>query len=861
MADPTEMSSEQILAEIGGDNVLTNDLSQQLEDLANNPEYAGIEAPLVPVDPENFYANLAESLTFEQEQQISKTLRDSIEADKKALQPFREKYDEGIRRTGLGNDAPGGADFQGATRTTHPLLAEAAIDFQARATKELLPPDGPVKIKMEREFTRERFKKARRVERFLNRQMTKTMSEYIPNMERLFSQTALIGDQYMKFMWDDRLRRPKSELVTSDDVLIPSFCTDFYSAERVTHVQNLTEVEFQSRISSGLYRQVEYHKAGDSVEETEVKNAQRKISGIEQDIENTDGVRKINEIDASQFSFSAFGLEDFDPLAKFDFCPYIVTIDETSDRICAIYRNWDPEDTQQTKLDWMVQFPFIPWDGPKAIGLYHIIGMLSAAQTGALRALLDSAHINNVPCAIKLKQVFAGKSMSGQNITLNPTGITEIDAGQGVDDIRKLIMPVPFNGPSEVLFKLLGYVDALARGVVRTTIEESGDGNENVPVGTTLARLEQAMVVYSSIHARMHRAQAKSLQVLCRINAQYMTEPQPVTGLEEDDLIHPDDFKNMDDITPVSDPQIFSDTQRITQHQGVMALAAATPQMFNMYNLNRRMLELMRIPNIDEIMPPPEDQKDEHPVAENVKMAMGQHAFALPDQDHLAHIQVHMTFMENPIAQNEVVKPLLLPNMAQHLMQHMVLYYASVMHDQVDQMTDGQLSYLMQGKFGEHPEVAKRVSQLMAMVSKPVNADVAQKLAPISELLNKLQAQAQQYMMPPPMDPSQAQIKIAQDTLQVERENNSGKLALQEKDLGRKAQQDSNVKQTNEEKAEIARIQIASKERQVQQTNETEIIKNVQDNNTAKEIAAEKLEQGEGTNLKTGDGFDPGRGV
>ena len=344
------------------------------------------------------------------------------------------------------------------------MLTEAVVDFQSRAIKELMPPNGPVKSYIPGDNPEiDRFKKGERIKNYMNWQFIKQMPDFRTELEQLLSQTPLGGSQYMRLVWDDQKKRPVPSFWPSDDVYIPYAASNFYTSDRVTFVDHITEFEYKQRVHGGMYSDLgpEMIKAGVVEEESRPQKATDAVEGKENlQAYNEDGLHNIYEVNC--FSDE---LEDGKTYA-----PYRITIHGPSQKICAINRNWEEEDKNKLKLDWGVEFPFIPWRGAGSVGLGQMIGSLSGAATGALRALLDSAHMNNLPTLIRLK----GANFSGQSKELRVAAITEIEGGVAGDDIRKLIMPVPFNPPSNVLVELLGICDGLGRGLVQTTFRETG---------------------------------------------------------------------------------------------------------------------------------------------------------------------------------------------------------------------------------------------------------------------------------------------------------------------------------------------------------------------------------------------------
>jgi hypothetical protein len=376
-------------------------------------------------------------------------------------------------------------------------------------------------------------------------------------------------------------------------------------------------------------------------------------------------------------------LED-DEYSKGEMAPYIMMIDGQDHELLGLYRNWEDGDETMTKLDWIVEFKFIPWRGAYAVGLPHIIGGMSAALTGALRALLDTAHINNSATMMKLK----GGKISGQSDQIDVTQVIEIEGAPGVDDVRKIAMPLPFNPPSAVLFELLGWLTTQAKGVVTTAEEKIADVNSNMPVGTTQALIEQGAAVFSGIHARLHESQKRVLMILGRINRWYLDE-QLKGDVVADLPVENSDFERNSDVVPVSDPHIFSETQRIAQMQAVKQLAAENPDLFDRRAVVSRFLKQMKVPNIAELMPAAIKPGEMNAIDENMSMALGKPAFAYPGQDHLAHIQSHLNFALDPtLGSNPIVAMACLPQEMEHIKQHMVLWYK-------DQMT--QYAVAIQG--------------------------------------------------------------------------------------------------------------------------------------------------------------------
>jgi hypothetical protein len=701
-----------------------------------------------------FYDNLADSVDSSVLGDLVFQYMDLLESDKQARELRDKQYEEGIKRTGMGNDAPGGATFMGASKVVHPAMAEGCVDFAARAIKEMFPPDGPVKSKIIGKQDDLKAAVADRKVDYLNWQITEQIEEFRDEQEQLLTQLPLGGSQYFKLWFDEDKKRPCVEFLPIDRVILPFAATNFYTAQRAAEVHEITTYEFERRIRSGMYRDISYMKATESIEEGKVAQANNKIEGKQFET-NKDGLRKVYHI------YTWLELED-DKSTKGKNAPYILMIDELDNEVVGLYRNWEESDETRTKLDWIVEFKFIPWRGAFAIGLPHLIGGLSAALTGSLRALLDSAHINNAATMLKLK----GAKISGQSQQVDVTQIVEIEGAPGVQDIRQIAMPMPFNPPSQVLFELLGFLDKATSSVVTTAEEKIADINSNAPVGTTQALIEQGSQVYSSIHARLHESQARVLKILCRLNRWHFDDMQKgdiVADLE----VTREDFAKNTDVVPVSDPHIFSETQRMAQSQAVLALAEKHPDQFKMGPVIARFLKQMKIPNINEIMvdtPAPEQRTS---ADENAALLIGQPAYAYIQQDHIAHIQDHLQFAMNPfMGQSPFADPNYLNNLIEHLKQHMTLWYLNRSNGYVQETTKKPVDDY------DNPNYTPIIDKLYTTVGAHVMMDVSEVMGQFAPSFQKLIEMAQAKKGPPPLPPD---AQVVKDTATAETQRKAQK--------------------------------------------------------------------------------------
>ena len=682
-----------------------------------------------PQESPEFYSNLADVFDDDVLDNLATEYLDLIEVDKESRKQRDKQYEDGLRRTGLGKDAPGGATFDGASKVVHPIMAEACVDFAASSSKELLPPDGIVRSNIKGEADRLKEATAARKVDFLNWQLSEQVPEYRDEMEQLLTQLPLGGSQFLKWRWESEQKRPTCEWVAIDNILLPWASTNFYTSPRVTEVQDITEDTYRQRVEQGIYRDLdnfEYTSDAPLTDQTQSEKANAKIEGKDEPSKNVDGLRRVYEI-------TCFIRLEEDAETEGQRAPYILTIDETSGKVLALYRNWECNDEKLEKLDWYVEFKFIPWRGAYAIGLPHLIGGLSAALTGALRALLDAAHINNSQTMLKLK----GGRIGGQSDRIEPTQVVEIEGAPGVDDVRKLAMPMPFNAPSSVLFNLLGWLTDAAKGVVSTAEEKIGEANNNMPVGTAQALIEQGAKVFSSIHARLHRSQAKSLAIISRINHWYLNEMDNQSGTE----IQVRDFSYNNDVRPVSDPNIFSETQRVAQNQALLQMAtSAPPGMFDIRAVYRRVLGQLKVPSIDEVLPNPMGAKESNPALENVSMTMGRPAAAYPDQDHISHIKIHLAYANDPAyGGNPVIGPTFAPNALEHIKQHLTLHYLQSMRSYVAQASGGRDVLELNQEKPLTLESQQALALASQMVSQDSQQDLTQYVQQVQQLAQKVQ--------------------------------------------------------------------------------------------------------------------------
>jgi hypothetical protein len=806
-------------------------------------------------ETEDFYKNIVEDLDQVTVNELAGDIEEAIEKDKEARKKRDEQYEEGLRRTGLGNDAPGGATFDGASKVVHPIMAEGCVDFAARAIKELMPSQGPVKTKVHGlGVDPALLDKAKRKRDFLNWQLTHEITEYRPEKERLLTQLPLGGSQYEKYWYDEALGRIRMEFVPVDKVLLPYSAGSFESSPRVTHVQEITKQEFDSRVKSGMYRNLTNKtEETDSPERTNAEKANDKIEGLSEDgYYSEDGLRTVYELTMWR---------DLEGESQ----PYIVVQDEPTGEILAIYRNWKEDDDKFLKQDWWVEDVFIPWRGAYGVGLPHLIGGLAAALTGGIRALLDSAHINNAPTMLKLK---SGRVV-GQNTQVDITQVTEIDGPAGITDIRNLAMPMPFNPPSAVLFQMVQYLDGAARGLISTGEEKLESVGDRTPVGTTMALIEQGSPVYSSIHARLHESQRKALKIICRLNYDYPNEENLARfGLTKED------FAENDDIEPVSDPNIFSEAQRYAQLQETVKLLQLFPDLkWNREEIAHRALDLLRVDGSNAVLPKTPDPISGNPVVEN-SAALKQIQLKIEhDQDHMEHMLAHLQFVMSPFgASNSLTPPIGLMIIMGHVQEHLAAFYVTTTQKLVQQMmlqgmpegkatVQAQIQLIQSFTPPPAPPPPPSVQVPPGQPALPPAPPMPPPQHPLMQMIEQALSVVKSKQPPPPMPPEvQASIQIAK--MDIDRKTQLDKANVQAKQASEDARQqlegakfqmdqmqqkfDQNMKQMRimleKSTAEAThQVELMKNEADNRQKQMTELMKNKDDNDTA--ILVEQMKQ------------------
>ena len=647
-------------------------------------------------EPENFYDNLAPMVSDATLTGVASYVLDSVIDDRNSRDDWEDTYVKGLDLLGMRYEART-EPFDGATGVIHPLLNEAVTQFQAQAYKEMLPSSGPVRANIVGTPSPETEQQAQRVQEYMNYQIMYGMEEYEPEFDQMLYYLGLAGSAFKKVYRDEALGRPVSKFIPAEDVLVPYVATDLKTAERVTHVIKMSENELRKMQVSGIYLDME--SKGGATESTD------SITDAYDDIEG----RSPSGSDEQFTLYECHCFLDLDDYPDVDATgeetgiklPYIVTVCLDTNEVLAIRRNYRPDDLKKDKIPHFVQYKFTPGLGFYGFGLIHLLGNLSRTATANLRQLIDAGTLSNMPAGFKAR----GLRIADEANPLSPGEFRDVDVPGG--DLKASLMPLPYKEPSQTLFNLMGFVVEAAQRFIGTTDMGMGQGNTEMPVGTTIALLERGSRIVSAVHKRLHTSMKSELRMLGRLFAEDPT-PYPY-NVGMDGMVKMQDFDNRVDILPVSDPNIFSMSQRVVLAQEQLKLAQAAPELHNLYESYKRVYEALGVSNIEQILNPEPEPQPLDPSTENQeasKAAGGQGKMqAFPDQDHDSHIAVHSAYMNSKIAQ---LQPPLLMTLEKHIYEHLGMK-AQVMHDQ-------QMAQDPQAQQQQPQEHAKMIAQMQAQL-------------------------------------------------------------------------------------------------------------------------------------------------
>lgn len=787
----------------------------QIEDFGDDEVLIGDpELDIMQDVDSEFDSNLAEEISEKELKAKASSLVKMYEEDREARSDWEERYKAGLRTVdpdgGMSEEEDARAS-RGLSTVVHPMIAEAATQFNAKAIAELYPSGGPVKSIIVGNPDEEVEEQARRVKDYMNYQITQEMPEYFPDLDKMLFQLPLVGHAFKKVWWDANLDRQCSKFVKAEDFVVAPESTDLYTSQRYTHLIRMPRNDFNKYVAAGWYLNSEY--SGDGIDPS--GDTTEDIEGVDP-YSNSDETMTLLEMHVYDSFDGIDGAEDSDGDDNVVGVPYVITVDYDAEKVLSVRRNWDAEDEKMKRLDWFVSYPFLPGVGFYGFGLYHLIGGLGKAATGSLRALLDSAAFANMQGGFKLK----GR-VTGGELQINPGEFADLDAT--VDDVNKAIMPLPFKEPSGALFNLLGFITEAGQRFANTSDMNVGDVNPNAPVGTTVALIEQGSKSFSAIHKRLHYAQGQEFKLLAKLNAKYLPDQFEFALSGSSEIIYATDFDARIDVIPVSDPNIFSTAQRIAQAQSILQMANAAPQLHNIYEAYKRMYEAIRIPNIDQILIEPKEAVRLDPIDENMSVMYGKPIRAFPEQDHDSHIAVHMQFMQDPSLAGNPGAAAMQPLLVAHIAEHVALLYRQRMQasigvpmptmpnlrdpdfefEDIDPAMDMIISQkaaqvvakspqmeaikplaALAGQQQQNPlEYAQQLAQFEAQALQArTQAQIATDQAKAKNAMDIKQAQARQDMeieMAKAQADLQAKVAKLEADLQIEREKNAAKLQME----------------------------------------------------------------------------------
>ena len=662
--DPEDLAAEVELELPGSmdDNVVSFEGVAEGMDIEMIPdEDGGVTIDFDPQDQrgdgDDFYMNLAEEMPDRELSRIAGELMSEFDSNKSGRQEWEDAYANGLELLGFSYEERA-QPFRGASGVTHPLLAEAATQFQAQAFNELLPASGPVRTTVLGAETREKEQQAVRVKQFMNYYITNVMEEYTPELDQMLFFLPLAGSTFKKVYYDETRGRAVSKFIPAEHLVVPYETSDLETCPNITQVLRMSLNDLRKKQVSGFYLDIP------------VLPSQGEAGSVSDEINRIDGVSP-SQIDYDctilechvDLDLEGYEEEDEDGEATGIKIPYVVTISQDNGQVLSIRRNYREEDENKKKIQYFVHYKFLPGFGFYGLGLIHTIGGLSRTATAALRQLIDAGTLSNLPAGFKAR----GLRIRDDDEPLQPGEFRDVDAPGGA--IRDSLMPLPFKGPDQTLFNLLGFVVQAGQRFATITDMKVGDGNQNAAVGTTIAMLEQGSRVMSAVHKRLHYAMRMEFKMLARVMSESLPQEYPYSVEGAESAIMASDFDDKIDVVPVSDPNMFSQAQRIALAQTKMQLAGAAPDMHNMYEVYKDMYEALGVKDIDRIMKriPDEEPTPKDPAQENIDSMDMVPLQAFEGQEHEAHIMAHMVFGSTPMVAG---MPAIAMALQKHIMEH-----------------------------------------------------------------------------------------------------------------------------------------------------------------------------------------------
>ena len=656
---------------------------------------------------ENHFANLAEYLEDDVLGPLGSDLKGMFVDYKASRKDWEDCYTKGLDLLGFKYEDRG-EPFQGASGATHPVLAEAVTQFQSLAYKELLPASGPVRTQIIGAPNTAKEQQSERVKEFMNYQLMSEMKEYEQEFDQMLFYLPLSGSTFKKVYYDELLGRAVSKFVPADDLLVPYSATSLEDADAIIHKINISENDLRKQQVGGFYRDIELGDASnmdDSIAEKE-----RELEGIRKSEKSPDMYTLLE----CHVDLDLEGFEESNPEtgeATGIKLPYIVTIEEGSREVLAIRRNYEANDPKKKRINYFTHFKFLPGLGFYGFGLIHMIGGLSRTATAALRQLLDAGTLSNLPSGFKTR----GIRVRDEAQSIQPGEFRDVDAPGG--NLREAFMPLPFKEPSGTLLQLMGIVVQAGQRFASIADMQVGDGNQGAAVGTTVALLERGSRVMSAIHKRLYNSLKNEFKLLVRIFSLYLPPEYPYDVVGGQRMVKKTDFDDRVDVLPIADPNIFSQTQRISLAQTQLQLAQTNPKIHNLYQAYRSMYEAIGVKNVDLILPPPAPPQPMDPSMEHIQSMAGKKFQAFPKQDHKAHIDAHLNFMGTSMVRNN---PTIMSLVQKNILEHISLMAQEQIQlefkDEIIQLQQMQAQMQQQAMTGMPPQPNPMMEQLQVTI-------------------------------------------------------------------------------------------------------------------------------------------------
>ena len=710
----TEFQEKEV-AVPGSEEVITTDTSEVVMDETGGAEVTFDPTTSTDRSTEGHFANLAEDMSDGELESLGSTLFDQYTEYKESRADWEQSYREGLELLGFKYERRT-EPFKGASGVNHPVLAEAVTQFQATAYKELLPSDGPVRTQILGAINVEKEEQSKRVKNFMNYQLMDKMKEYEPEFDQMLFYLPLSGSTFKKVYYDDLLGRAVSKFVPAEDLIVPYSATSLDDTDAIVHVIKISANELRKQQVAGFYRDVELGEP--PVTSNELSDKKLELEGI-----TKDGQEDQYTLFEMHTNLDLEGYEDVnqDGEPTGIKLPYIVTFAENNQTVLSIRRNYQATDPMKKKIDYFVQFKFLPGTGFYGFGLIHMIGGLTRTATAALRQLLDAGTLANLPAGFKTR----GLRIRDDAQPLQPGEFRDVDAPGG--NIRDQFMQLPFKGPDQTLLSLMGIVVQAGQRFASIADSQVGDMNQQAAVGTTVALLERGSRVMSAIHKRLYVGLKQEFKLLAEVFKTYLPAVYPYDVVGATRNIKVQDFDDRIDIIPVADPNIFSQTQRISMAQTQLQLAQTNPQIHDLYQAYRSMYDAIGVKNINAILPPPAQPTPLDPSLEEIA-AMGMKPFqAFPGQDHKAHIDSHLNFMQSNMVQNS-------PSVMAALQKNILERISLMAQEQIQLEFSKELmqAQQMQQMLQQNPQNPQLIAQAQALTNK-INARKAQLIAEMTK--------------------------------------------------------------------------------------------------------------------------------